>query len=152
MTVPANGVVLLVNDTTNSFRSRLAISPSVQIFQFLGTLQDSGESLELQSPDIPTTNGIPYFAIDTVRYNDRKPWPLAADGAGASLQRIAPAAYGNDPTNWLGAVPTPGTVGVSGTPPVFTVHPRTQTNSTGGTVTLASFATGTAPLFLSMAL
>ncbi len=147
VTVPANGFVLLVNDNTNSFRARFGIPASVLIFQYIGTLQDSGESLELQAPDVPTTNGVPYYAVDTVRYNDRKPWPLAADGGGASLQRIVPGAYGNDPTNWVGAVPTPGTFGTSGTPPQFTVHPQTQTNSTGGTVMFTASASGSGPMF-----
>src|SRR5206468_4927526 len=120
---------------------------SVQILQYAGALQDSGENLELQAPDIPTTNGVPYYAVDTVRYNDRKPWPLAADGAGASLQRINPTAYGNDPINWLAAVPTPGTHALSGTPPAVTSHPISRTNGTTTTAAFSVSATGSPPLF-----
>ena len=43
-----------------------------------------------------------------MRYNDKAPWPPAADGSGPSLQRKSGFAYGNDPINWEGALPTPG--------------------------------------------
>ena len=69
-----------------------------------GVLQDSGERLELQRPDVPDTNGTPYITVDEVRYNDKAPWPAAADGSGPSLQRRSSAAYGNDPANWEAAV------------------------------------------------
>lgn len=36
------------------------------------------------------------------------PWPTAAAGQGASLTRLAPSAYGNDPANWHAAAPSPG--------------------------------------------
>jgi hypothetical protein len=46
--------------------------------------------------------------VDEVRYNDKAPWPPAADGSGPSLQRIDSSAYGNDPINWASAPPSPG--------------------------------------------
>jgi hypothetical protein len=46
--------------------------------------------------------------MDAVRYNDRDPWPPAADGSGMSLQRSPSSGYGNEPTNWIAAAPTPG--------------------------------------------
>ena len=145
--LPANGSLLLVSDNPVAFRARFNVPAAVAIFQYAGTLQDSGENLELRAPDSPTTNGTPYFAVDAVRYNDRKPWPLAADGAGASLQRINLAAYGDDPTNWLAAVPTPGAYTLDGTPPAFTSHPNSRTNGTTTTATFNVSATGTPPLF-----
>jgi len=42
-----------------------------------------------------------------VHYADLLPWPPAADGTGLSLQRRDVAAYGNEPTNWVAAAPTP---------------------------------------------
>lgn len=56
----------------------------------------------------PTNVILPYVTVDQVRYNDKPLWPAAADGSGASLQRRAAAAYGNDPANWEAAAPTPG--------------------------------------------
>src|SRR5206468_11207725 len=32
----------------------------------------------------------------------------AADGSGPSLQRVIASAYGDEPTNWFAAAPTPG--------------------------------------------
>ena len=62
---------------------------AVQIFgPYSGALQDNGENLELTRPGTPTTNGVPYIAVDAVRYNDRLPWPVSANGAGPSLQRL----------------------------------------------------------------
>jgi hypothetical protein len=43
-----------------------------------------------------------------VRYNDRAPWPPAADGTGPALARRSADLYGNDPAHWLAELPTPG--------------------------------------------
>jgi hypothetical protein len=147
VSIPANGYLLLVADDPTAFRARFHVPPEVQVFQYVGGLQDNGENLELQAPDIPTIDGIPYYAVDAVRYNDRSPWPLAADGAGASLQRISPAAYGNDPVNWLGATPTPGGDLMGGTPPTITGQPTSRTNLTTTTTTFSVSASGSEPLF-----
>lgn len=146
VTLPAGGSVLLVSDAAEAFRARRGVAPATPVFQYTGNLQDSGEKLELLAPDTPATNGVPYFAVDTVRYNDRKPWPLAADGAGASLQKITLAGYGNDPIQWLAAVPTPGSHGVSGEAPVITAHPTSTVGVVGGPATFSAAASGTGPL------
>jgi hypothetical protein len=75
---------------------------------FAGSLQDSGERISLTKPGDPSTNSVPHIVKDSVRYNDKAPWPPAADGSGASLQRISPMAYADDPTNWMAGAPTPG--------------------------------------------
>jgi hypothetical protein len=59
-------------------------------------------------PDVPTERGPVYIAIDEVRYNDKYPWPVAAAGLGASLQKIQKETFGDDPSNWLAATPNPG--------------------------------------------
>jgi hypothetical protein len=43
--------------------------------------------------------------VDRVVYDDLAPWPTAADGGGAALQRVSLSGYGNEPTNWVAAVP-----------------------------------------------
>lgn len=48
---------------------------------------------------------------ETVTYAPTNPWPARADGGGASLQRIDPAAFADDPINWYPATPTPGAAG-----------------------------------------
>jgi len=76
---------------------------------YRGKLDNSRDSVELSKPDLPTLDGdIPYVLVDKVRYRDVAPWPSAADLGEASLQRRNPAAYGNDPVNWLAGVPTAG--------------------------------------------
>ncbi|HXJ61764.1 MAG TPA: immunoglobulin domain-containing protein, partial [Verrucomicrobiae bacterium] len=140
------GTLLLVADNPAAFRSRFGVPANVPILQYAGNLQDSGENLELQAPDAPTTNGVPYYVVDRVRYNDRVPWPAAADGAGPSLQRVTLSAYGDDPPNWTAATPTPGVQGLSGSPPAITSQPASRTNVTGSTATFQVSANGTSPL------
>lgn len=101
--------LLVVAMDPASFRMKYSVPPSVPIFgPFAGSLQDSGERIELQRPDAPETNGVPYIAVDSVRYNDKAPWPPAADGSGQSLQRLSAMAYADDPTNWFAGIPSPG--------------------------------------------
>ena len=82
-----------------------------------GSLSNSQDRVQLQWPDDPPMNGpdvIPRLFQDEVTYDDRAPWPTAADGDGPSLQRIAPVFYGNDVTSWGAETPTPGVVHFSG--------------------------------------
>jgi hypothetical protein len=44
--------------------------------------------------------------VDFVRYKDRYPWPISADGYSASLERICPTAAGDAAENWA-ASPLP---------------------------------------------
>lgn len=109
VTLGANSTLLVVATNPAAFRTKYNVATNIQIFgPYAGQLQDSGENVELQAPDNPNTNGVPYVAIDAVRYNDKAPWPPAADGSGLSLQRVFASSYGNEPTNWTAAAPTPG--------------------------------------------
>ena len=106
---------LVVATNPAAFRAKYGIPQSVPIVgPWSGSLQDSGERLRLQRPGTPDTNGFGYITVDEVRYNDKAPWPAAADGTGASLQRLVATAYANDPTNWSAALPTPGQSNSSG--------------------------------------
>ena len=75
---------------------------------YRGVLDNGGETLELQRPEDPALIGVGYVLVDRVRYQDQAPWPLEADGAGQSLQRLAHLAYGNFVTSWESGLPTPG--------------------------------------------
>ncbi len=145
--VPSNGFVLIVATNPAIFRSKYSVSGTVQIIgPYAGLLQDSGERLELQRPDLPDTNGIAYITVDEVRYNDKAPWPPGADGGGPSLQRRVPADYGNDPINWLAAVPTPGANFPGGDAPLIIVQPYNVTAISGSNVTFIIGVTGAPPL------
>jgi len=105
----ANRTLLVVATNEATFRARYSVPTNVLVLgPFPGQLQDGGENVELQAPDNPNTNGVPYVTMDAVRYNDKTPWPPAADGSGMSLQRSPMAGFGNEPTNWIAAAPTPG--------------------------------------------
>jgi hypothetical protein len=122
--VAPNGELLVVsfdpvNDpgTLNAFRSKYSIGPGTPIFgPYAGKLDNGGESIELYKPDTPQTapdpdaGFVPYILVERVKYSDTAPWPIAADGSGASLQRVSPDEYGNDPANWIAGNPTPGPV------------------------------------------
>jgi len=140
-------IALAVSGNTTAFRNRYNVPASVQIFSFGGSLQDNGETIQLQRPDIPDGDFIPFVTVDAVRYNDRGPWPRAADGVGPSLQKRVAGVYGNDPIAWTAAIPTPGAEFSGGQPPVIVAHPASQ-NSRGGTnVTLSVLVSGDAPFF-----
>ena len=51
---------------------------------------------------------IPRLLEDEVIYDNLPPWPTEADGSGASLQRVAAAAYAQLASSWLAFAPTPG--------------------------------------------
>jgi hypothetical protein len=121
LSVPAGGYLVLSSIDPAAFRTKYSVPPAAQVVgPFPGALQDSGERLRLERPDSPDTNGVPYIVVDEVRYNDKVPWPIGADGSGPSLQRIAPTVYGNEPTNWFASGITPGASNVLNQPPTVT--------------------------------
>ncbi|MFM1770529.1 MAG: hypothetical protein RJA22_3058 [Verrucomicrobiota bacterium] len=94
---------------------------------WIGGLNNAGDSVELVRPDEPVSEPgpdygyVPFVLVDKVRYQDRYPWPEAADGDGFSLMRAVPGDYGNDPTNWFGWFPTPGVANFVNLPPQVTL-------------------------------
>ncbi len=135
--------LLLVNIDPVVFRSKYSVPVAVQILgPYAGSLQDSGENLELRRPDAPDTNGVPYIVVDSMRYNDRLPWPPGADGDGPSLQRRAPGLYGPEPTNWFASGITPGVANAFNIAPSCTL--LTPTNGASYTVPVELTLTATA--------
>ena len=110
LVLEARGLLLLVATNPAVFRARYNVPTNVPVLgPYPGVLQKAGERLLLQRPDVPDSNGLPYITVDDVGYDNKAPWPPAADGSGLSLQRLNAAAYGDDPINWTAAIPTPGT-------------------------------------------
>ena len=100
---------------SSTFRAKYAVPANVPIVgPFHGRLDNAGDNLELCQPDPPQmpphpdAGFVPYVLVDHVRYSPRAPWSGAADGSGSSLQRNNPTEYGNDPVNWIAALPTAG--------------------------------------------
>ena len=127
ISIPVGGYLLVVPTDPATFRTKYSIPGAVQIVgPYSGVLQDSGERLTLERPDAPDTNGVPYIVVDEVRYNDKVPWPVGADGDGPSIQRIAPTRYGNEPTNWFASGITPGAANVLNQPPIVALTSPTN--------------------------
>ncbi len=130
VSMPPQGYLVIASIDPAAFRALYGITnPAVQVVgPFVGALANSGESVKLYRPDVPETNGvIPYIRVDRVQYSDTPPWPTAADNGGASLERVRPLRYGNDPANWIA-----GSVG--GTPG--------EPNNTNGVPSLGFTLTG----------
>jgi hypothetical protein len=143
LTLGSNEVIVLVSTNPAAFRAKYGLAPEVQILGPVpGVLQDSGERIALEKPGVPNTNGIPYIVVDEVRYNDKAPWPPAADGSGPSLLRLVVTDYGNDPTNWTAALASPGFVPMPGSAPVFTTQPDSGLVLAGQSTNLTVVVTG----------
>lgn len=120
--LPAGGHLVIVGfdprqepARRTAFQARHSMSSETPILgPFAGNLSDSGETVELLLPDKPEglddpePGRVPYEQVERIAYAVGLPWPGGAVGTGASLQRIHPLAYGNEPTNWSVATPTPG--------------------------------------------
>ncbi len=117
--IAPGGTLLIVDfqltntDKLNDFMDAYDLSgliPGVHILGgWSGQLSNSGETIRLLTPDTPPTGETfhPYIVADAVAFSDQAPWPIGADGTGASLQRIGEV-FGNDPANWIAETPTPG--------------------------------------------
>lgn len=149
VTLGANAFLIVTRADPTGFRSKYNVPAQVPVFgPYAGELQDSGERLELQKPGMPDTNSaVAYITVDAVRYNDKAPWPPAADGSGPSLQRRNSFAYGNDPINWEGALSTPGVPFAAGSPPVITTPPADLTAVATFNATFNVVATGNGPIY-----
>lgn len=155
VSMPSNGYFLLVSFDPNTNAAALAVfqtlyaAANVPIFgPYDGKLNNSDGAVVLSKPDPPEmgTSEIPYVIVDQIDYEDAGPWPTTADGAGVSLQRKILAAYGNDPSNWLAAAPSPGRSLSEGLPPVITMPPTNQSVMVNTDATLSVMAEGAGPL------
>ncbi|HEY5914024.1 MAG TPA: lamin tail domain-containing protein [Verrucomicrobiae bacterium] len=97
------------------FRNQYGLSESVPLFgPFQGHLANEGERIGLYLPDKPEPLGspdagyVPYVLAEEVHYSSQPPWPAGTLETGKSLQRLASAAFADDPANWLADAPSPG--------------------------------------------
>lgn len=111
VTLGPNALLIVAGADPIAFRTRYEVPPGIAVLgPFAGSLQNSGENLQLLAPDHPDGIETPRVAVEELRYDDRSPWPTGADGGGLSLQRRSPAAFANSPANWKAAAPSPGSV------------------------------------------
>jgi hypothetical protein len=119
VTLASGEYLLLVGDWA-AFAAMYNVPAGVQVFEWgQGRLDNAGEKIQLSMPgDVDIEGRRQWIRVDRVNYSDgshpddtpgaNDPWPTQADGAGYSLSRIVPSEYGNDPVNWMAAIPTPG--------------------------------------------
>ena len=119
VTIPAGGYLLLARNPA-AFSWRYPNVPAEIILgPYDGSLSNSGERLDLNMPGDVDNEGVRYYiSIDRVNYSDGSHpencpnwidlWPIESDGQGASLTRKVATNYGNDPDNWIAALPSPG--------------------------------------------
>ncbi len=122
--IPARGLALVVTSDPVLFRDRYRVPAEVPIFgPAPGSLQDGGERVELRVwTPIPGMVDTGLLALESLRYNDRKPWPVAAAGFGASLQRVKIAGtFAGEPESWLAGAPSPGRENAVNAPPRVTL-------------------------------
>jgi hypothetical protein len=121
--LPANGYLLVVPIDPEQFRTTHGLPAELMILgPYIGSLSNGGEAVELTKPGMPEPDGfVPQILVDRIRFRDTAPWPLDADGLGASLERIVSTEYGNDPINWMegsfGGSPGALNIGIDTTPP-----------------------------------
>jgi len=128
--IPGDGYLLLVQTDPVAFRIRHGVPSTVPVYQYSGSLDNGGETLDLAKPGDPewveVEPGVwdwvtPYIRAERVTYNDKAPWPVHPDGSGASLIRLVPSDYGNDVINWgvstYGGSPGRTNAGIDITPP-----------------------------------
>jgi len=83
---------------------------------YRGKLDNADDEVRLYRPDRPIALSgpefgfVPYIRVERVAYTASAPWPSGADGTGASIHRIRPGDFGNEPANWKAATPSPGHV------------------------------------------
>jgi hypothetical protein len=111
-----------------------------------GRLDNAHGSLELVRPDPPGGDEPLYVVADQVTYENTSPWPVGADGTGASITRIVPEAYGDDPANWRAGLRTPGASNPGGSLPIIVTQPMDTVGTEASTVSFTVAATGTGPL------
>ena len=87
-----------------NLRANTALPRKQSSVPFAGALRQ-GEQLELQRPDVPTLPASVTSRWTKFRYNDRAPWPPAADGSGPSAARKTSRVMAMIPSR--SALPTP---------------------------------------------
>jgi hypothetical protein len=126
-TLAADAYLVLARDSLNF----AAHFPGVPVHGlYTGKLDNGGEAFALAD----SLGG----AIFNFIYDDTASWPASADGFGDSLQRIHFISAAGDPTEWIGAPPTPGTASpwldtdADGLPDTWEITNGLNPNGAGG--------------------
>jgi len=93
--LPPRSFTVLGRNRTEYAKLYGSLTPFTAAFN--GALQNNGETLTLFRPGAQPGEEI---VVDKVKYEGRDPWPVAARGAGSSLQLIDPAQDNARVSNW----------------------------------------------------
>ncbi len=124
VTLQSGEYLVLVKDAA-AFRSCYSVPQGVQVLAWSsGDLGAGGKKFKfkkvrLAKPgDVNNKGKRQWIQVDEVDYSDGShegdfpggydPWPVESNGFGLSLSRRHPNRYGNDPSNWWAAAPSPG--------------------------------------------
>lgn len=104
------GQRVILSEDADLFRSLYRPEEGLLILEWAdGKLNNSGETVELERPGPLNKFGTPTFVrVDRVKYDNKQPWDIDADGTGLALRKVDEKAYGNDFINWLASPPSPG--------------------------------------------
>src|SRR2546426_8271945 len=89
VTLPPQGYLVVCRNLAAA-RDALALGSNA-VGDFEGQLDNGGERITLFDPRGEI--------VDSMRYGDQGDWPVAPDGLGRSLEKIAPGAPGDDPAS-----------------------------------------------------
>lgn len=113
-----------------AFRAKYGVPGTVALFgPYAGKLNNSSDSLQLEKPDPvqlpphPDAGFVPFILVEKIKYENTNGWPANASGTGLSIQRLNLEGYSNDQTNWFGASPTPGAIGLPAPSPITILSP-----------------------------
>ena len=70
---------------------------------YQGRLDNAGETVRLRNNN--------ERIMDEIKYNDKDPWPVSADGSGATLSKLLPMTASAPPENWTSSPQISGTPG-----------------------------------------
>ena len=155
ISLPPGGRLLVIGfdpvaepNTLAAFRATYALNSGLIILgPWSGHFNNGQNSIELKKPGAPVGANVPFVMVEKITCQNSAPWPGGADGWGLSVQRLNPLAYGDDPTNWSAAPPTPGVPSSSaGATPVILVQPSSLSVTAFTAVALSVSAIGAPPL------
>lgn len=127
--IPPGGRVVLAR-RASAFSLR---HPGVAVVgEFYDLVNPSGNQFS-NGGEAVTLRGVGGEVIQSFVYDDAEPWPLEADGAGASLVLIAPWLNpdANDPLNWRASTTVSGNPGASDSLPAFAGDPGADSDGNG---------------------
>jgi hypothetical protein len=101
---------IILSGDAGLFRSLYRPEEGLVVLEWAdGKLNNGGETVELERPGPLNKWGNPTFVrVDRVKYDNKQPWDIDADGTGLALRKVDENSYGNDFINWLASPPSPG--------------------------------------------